>query len=78
MAGNNFLGLDVATLTSLRDQFVQCLFTIAQVGQSWQVANRTYTKADFAEVKATLGELNAAIAATAGNSSDIVYVDLSA
>lgn len=78
MAGNNFWGLDAATLTSLRDQFVICLFTIAQVGASWQVANRTYTKADLEEVKKTIGELSAAIDAASGNTSDFLYVDLSA
>lgn len=56
-----FFGLDLATLQSLQTQFTQCLIGIATAGQSYQIAGRQFTRADLAEVKDTIAELQAAI-----------------
>jgi hypothetical protein len=56
-----FFGLDVATLTTLRHAYLECFTAIATAGQSYSISNRNFTRADLAEVKDTIAELQAAI-----------------
>ena len=61
MAQGSFVGLPVATLTSLRDKFVSCLETIAVAGVSYSIGGRSFSRANLTEVRNTLEELNYAI-----------------
>jgi hypothetical protein len=61
MAQGKFVGIPVATLTSLRDKYITCLEAIAVAGASYSIAGRTFSRANLAEVSDTLAELNYAI-----------------
>jgi len=61
MAQGSFVGLPVATLTSLRDKFVSCLEAIAVAGVSYSIGGRSFSRANLTEVRNTLEELNYAI-----------------
>lgn len=56
-----FFGLDLATLTELKAEYVACLKAIAVAGQSYSISNRNFTRANLADVKDTIAELQAAI-----------------
>ena len=61
MARGDFVGLPVATLTSLRDKYVACLEAIAVAGASYSIAGRSFTRANLAEVRTIIAELSYAI-----------------
>lgn len=61
MARGDFVGLPVATLTSLRDKYVACLEAIAVAGASYSIAGRSFTRANLAEVRTIIGEFSYAI-----------------
>lgn len=63
MAGssNAFIGLDLATLQTLQSAYVSALTALAS-NQAYSLNGRSLTRANLADVKATLGEINAAIA----------------
>jgi hypothetical protein len=61
MARGDFVGLPVATLTSLRDKYVSCLEAIAVAGASYSIAGRSFTRANLAEVRTIIAELTHAI-----------------
>jgi len=61
MARGDFVGLPVATLTSLRDKYVTCLEAIAVAGASYSIAGRSFTRANLAEVRTIISELTWAI-----------------
>lgn len=56
-----FYGLPLATLQTMQTAWLACLTGIATAGQSYQIAGRQFTRADLAEVKDTIAELQAAI-----------------
>lgn len=62
-----FYGLDAATLASLKTKYITCLESIAVGGQSYSIANRSFTRADLPEIKDTIAELQAAIDFVSGN-----------
>lgn len=70
MAGssNAFIGLDLATLQSLQSDYVAAIRALA-VSQSYSLNGRSLTRSDLGLVKATLGEINAAIADAQGAST---------
>ncbi len=70
MAGssNAFIGLDLATLQSLQSDYVAAIRALA-VSQSYSLNGRSLTRSDLGLVKATLGEINAAIADAQGTST---------
>ena len=70
MAGssNAFIGLDLATLQSLQSDYVAAIRALA-VSQSYSLTGRSLTRSDLGLVKATLGEINAAIADAQGTST---------
>jgi hypothetical protein len=61
MASGSFVGLPLATLTSLRDKYVTCLEAIAVAGASYSIAGRSFSRANLGEVTNTIAELNLAI-----------------
>lgn len=75
MAGssNAFIGLDIATLQSLQAEFLAAIRALA-VSQSYSLNGRSLQRSDLAQVKATLGEINAAIADATGASANVTHV----
>ena len=61
MAQGSFVGLPVATLTSLRDKYVSCLEAIAVAGVSYSIGGRSFSRANLTEVRNTLEELTYAL-----------------
>jgi hypothetical protein len=61
MASGSFVGLPLATLTSLRDKYVTCLEAIAVAGASYSIAGRSFSRANLGEVTNTIAEINLAI-----------------
>ena len=61
MASGSFVGLPLATLTSLRDKYVSCLEAIAVAGASYSIAGRSFSRANLTEVRNTIEELSYAI-----------------
>lgn len=68
-SSNAFIGLDLATLTTLQSEFVAAIRALA-VSQSYSLNGRSLTRSDLTQVKATLGEINAAIADANGTSTN--------
>lgn len=70
MAGssNAFIGLPLATLQTLQTAYVNAIVALAS-NQSYTLNGRTLQRADLDKVRATLGEINAAIADAAGTST---------
>jgi hypothetical protein len=67
-----FLGLDTATLTQLKTDFVACLTEIAVGGQTYAIGNRSYTRADLAEVRNTVAEIQFALDRATGARARVV------
>ena len=61
MASGAFVGLPLATLTSLRDKYVSCLEAIAVAGASYSIGGRSFSRANLGEVRDTIEELTYAI-----------------
>ena len=57
----SFFGLPLATLQALLTNYLACLTAIAVGGQSYSMGGRSFSKAQLAEVKDTIRELQAAI-----------------
>lgn len=66
LSDNPFVGLPSATLTQLQTDYVACLTAIAVANQSYTINGRQFTRANLAEVRTTLGEINQAIRRLAG------------
>lgn len=75
MAGssNAFIGLDLATLQTLQSAYVAAVVALAS-NQSYTLNGRSLMRADLDKVKATLGEINAAIADANGSTATTTYV----
>jgi hypothetical protein len=75
MAGssNAFIGLPLATLTALQTAYVSALTALAS-NQSYSLNGRALTRANLADVKAALGEINAAIAYENGDTNSETLV----
>jgi hypothetical protein len=61
MARGSFVGLPIATLTSLRTKYLECLEAIAVAGASYSIGGRSFSRANLGEVKDTIEELTYAI-----------------
>lgn len=57
----DFVGLDAATLAELKAAFTSCLLAIATAGASYTISGRQFTRADLAQVRQTLAEINYAL-----------------
>jgi len=72
-----FYGLSTAQLTTLQTNWLACLNAIATTGQSYTIAGRQFNRANLAEVKQILAEINAALARNAGTSTTQTYARFS-
>ena len=77
MAKGDFLGLPLATLTSLRDKYVTCLEAIAVAGASYSIAGRSFSRANLGEVRDTIAELTLAIESANGTRIRTTYAKFS-
>ncbi len=68
-----FYGLDLATLTQLKTDYVTCLSAIAVAGQSYSISGRTFTRANLAEVSQLVAEVQAAIERLNGTRVTQIY-----
>lgn len=60
MAGNPFIGIAASDLATLKTAYLAALVALAS-NQSYTLNGRALTRANLSEVKATLGQLQAAI-----------------
>lgn len=56
-----FFGLPVTTLQTMLTNYLNVLTGISTAGQSYSLGGRTFTRAQLAEVRQTIQELQAAI-----------------
>lgn len=56
-----FFGLPAATLQTMMGQMTQALADVTTVGQSYAVTGRSMTLANIAEIRQTIGEIQAAL-----------------
>ena len=77
MAKGDFVGLPLATLTSLRDKYVTCLEAIAVAGASYSIAGRSFSRANLGEVRDTIAELTLAIESANGTRIRTTYANFS-
>jgi hypothetical protein len=77
MAKGDFIGLPLATLTSLRDKYVTCLEAIAVAGASYSIAGRSFSRANLGEVRDTIAELTLAIQSANGTRIRTTYANFS-
>jgi hypothetical protein len=75
MANGDFIGLPLATLTSLRDKYVTCLEAIAVAGSSYSIAGRSFSRANLGEVSSTIAELTLAIQSATGQRVRTTYAN---
>ena len=62
MARNSFIGLSATDLNTLKTTYLQAITDIGSTGQSIAIPGRNLTRANLIDIKATLGEINEAIA----------------
>ena len=77
MAKGDFVGLPLATLTSLRDKYITCLEAIAVAGASYSIAGRSFSRANLGEVRDTIAELTLAIESANGTRIRTTYANFS-
>ena len=77
MARGDFIGLPLATLTSLRDKYITCLEAIAVAGSSYSIAGRSFSRANLGEVSSTIAELTLAIDSINGTRVRTTYTNFS-
>jgi hypothetical protein len=68
-----FFDLDVQTLTTLLSAYKTALTQIATAGQSYSISGRTFTRANIAEVSATIRELQQALNRANGTRPTMIY-----
>lgn len=71
---NPFIGLTAAQLSSLQTAYLAAVEALA-ANQSYSLNGRSITRVDLDKVVRTLGQINAAIAVTAGTSAQVTYVN---
>jgi len=70
---NPFIGLDAATLATLKAEALACLSAILK-NQSYSLNGRSMTRANLNDVKTTLGQIQAAADIAAGTTAQTTYV----
>jgi hypothetical protein len=70
---NPFIGLDSATLTTLKTQAVAALSAIL-TNQSYSLNGRSVTRANLNEVKDMVGQLQSALDISTGNTAEVTYI----
>lgn len=76
MAAGTFVGLPLATIQSLKATYLECLTALAQ-NQSYTLGGRNITRADLAQVKDTIMELQYAEDRKSGRTARRVFCDFS-
>jgi hypothetical protein len=76
MVTGKFVALDVGTLTTMLQQWQQCLTAIA-LNQSYSIAGRSYTRADLESASEMVSELSYALKRNNGGLVNVVYSDMS-
>lgn len=61
-----FLGLDSATLSTLKTNYLNAITAVAVAGQSYAIGGRSFTRANLAELQKALKEIQFAQSAAAG------------
>jgi hypothetical protein len=70
---NPFIGLDAATLTTLKSEAVACLSAILK-NQSYSLNGRNLTRANLNDVTTMLGQLQGALDVANGTTAQTTYV----
>jgi hypothetical protein len=70
---NPFIGLDAATLATLKAEVLACLSAILK-NQSYALNGRSMTRANLNDVKATLGQLQSALDIANATTAQTTYV----
>jgi hypothetical protein len=70
---NPFIGLDSATLATLKTAYTNAIVSLAQ-NQAYSLNGRSLTRSNLNDVKTTLGQIQAAIDNLAGDSTDTVLI----
>ena len=70
---NPFVGLDTATLTTLKTQCVAALSAIL-TNQSYSLNGRSVTRANLNEVKDMVGQIQAALDVATGAAPEVTFV----
>jgi len=77
MARSDFYGLPTATLTGLRDQYIDAITAVATNGVSYSIGGRSLSRANLTEMRNTLGDITAAIDRAAGTRRRSTYASFS-
>ncbi len=72
---NPFSGLSAAQLATLQTDALACLSAILR-NQAYSLNGRSLTRANLAEVKSMLGDINSALAEANGTGTSETYVNL--
>lgn len=72
-----FVGLDPATLVSMRTEWLACLSAIASGHQSYSISGRTFNRAQLNEVSQMVAEVQFAIDLRAGTRARKAVADMS-
>jgi len=70
---NPFIGLDSATLATLKTEAVACLSAILK-NQSYALNGRSMTRANLNDVKSMIGQVQAAQDIASGTTAQTTYV----
>jgi len=71
--GNPFIGLDAATLATLKTAYVAALLALAK-NQAYSLNGRSLTRSNLSEVKTTLGQITAAQQIESGDTTDSTLI----
>jgi hypothetical protein len=71
--GNPFLGLDAATLATMKTAYINAVLALAQ-NQAYSLNGRSLTRSNLTEVKNTLGQIIAAEQSALGQTTDTTLV----
>jgi hypothetical protein len=77
MARSDFYGLPTATLTELRDEYVNAIKAVATNGVSYSIGGRSLSRANLTEMRNTLGDITAALDRASGSRRRTLYADFS-
>ena len=76
LTDNPFVGVDAATLQTLRTNYLQVLTDIAKTGKSYAFPGLSLTRADINDVTKILGQLRTALDIAAGTTSQVAYATI--
>ena len=70
-----FFGMPASQLQPLLTDAMNCLTGVLAAGQAYSIGGRQFTRANIAELRNTIMELNAAIAAANGTRTTVTVAD---